>query len=99
QSLADLFGSLTPLRALVAASRLALELEGREALTDGGAEDGYTARLQISGERVTGALALTWSDGRTNIDRDEEIACEVLCDHLATELDRLTPPAAAKPTT
>ena len=45
-----------------------------------------------------GSLELTWEDGRGEIDRDHEIAAEVLCDHLATALSRLVPcPAELEP--
>lgn len=41
-----------------------------------------------------GRIELIWDDGRTEIDRDHEIALEVLCDHLAAALEHLAPKAA-----
>jgi UDP-GlcNAc:undecaprenyl-phosphate GlcNAc-1-phosphate transferase len=34
-------------------------------------------------------VELGWSDGRTEVDRDTEIAVELLCDHLSTSVERL----------
>jgi hypothetical protein len=34
-------------------------------------------------------IELGWSDGRTSVDRDTEIAIELLCDHLSIALERL----------
>jgi UDP-GlcNAc:undecaprenyl-phosphate GlcNAc-1-phosphate transferase len=41
-----------------------------------------------------GRVELVWDDGRAEMDRDHEIALEVLCDHLAAALERLAPAAA-----
>lgn len=38
---------------------------------------------------VRGALEFAWNDGRLEIDRDDEIAAEVLCDHLASAWKRI----------
>jgi UDP-GlcNAc:undecaprenyl-phosphate GlcNAc-1-phosphate transferase len=34
-------------------------------------------------------LELGWSDGRTVVDRDTEIALEILCDHVSAALERI----------
>lgn len=36
-----------------------------------------------------GALEMSWTDGRLEIERDDEIAAEVLCDHLSSAWKRL----------
>jgi UDP-GlcNAc:undecaprenyl-phosphate GlcNAc-1-phosphate transferase len=47
--------------------------------------------LNGAGEPL-GALEIAWSDGRSEIDRDHEIAIEILCDHAAAALERLQGP-------
>jgi UDP-GlcNAc:undecaprenyl-phosphate GlcNAc-1-phosphate transferase len=47
-------------------------------------------------------VELGWSDGRTEVDRDTEIAVELLCDHLSSAVDRIvgavvTPPPGSPP--
>ena len=44
-----------------------------------------------------GRLELAWDDGRAGLEHDDELAAEVLCDHLAAALARLEAPAAAAP--
>lgn len=46
-------------------------------------------RLVLPGEPSRGALFIEWGDGRHAIDRDDEIAAELLCESLAVALDRL----------
>jgi UDP-GlcNAc:undecaprenyl-phosphate GlcNAc-1-phosphate transferase len=48
----------------------------------------FTAAFLVDDD--AGKLELRWEDGRTQIDRDDEIATEILCDHLATSLARLS---------
>jgi UDP-GlcNAc:undecaprenyl-phosphate GlcNAc-1-phosphate transferase len=53
-------------------------------------------RLPIgSGEH--GSLYVAWRDGRAQVDRDQEIALEVLIDHLSGTVDRMERQAAADP--
>ena len=54
----------------------------------------FVAGFGIGDEQ--GRLELSWDDGRAEIDRDHEIAIEVLCDHLAEALTRLAPGASAE---
>ncbi len=53
-------------------------------------------RLPIGAEGA-GSLVVVWYDGRVEADRDQEIALEVLCDHLAGTLERLERREAAGP--
>ena len=47
------------------------------------------------GERPdTGVLELGWVDGRKQIDRDTEIAVELLCEHVLHALSRIEEAAA-----
>ena len=49
-----------------------------------------SARFSLGGERPGAkALILTWEDGRSEVDRDTEMAVESLCQHLAFALDRV----------
>ena len=51
---------------------------------------GLTARFSLVGERRDDEyLELRWTDGRAEIDRDTEIAIEVLCGHIASALPRV----------
>jgi UDP-GlcNAc:undecaprenyl-phosphate GlcNAc-1-phosphate transferase len=44
----------------------------------------FSARFDLAGlTDLCGHLDLAWSDGRIEVDRDEEIAIEILCDHIA----------------
>ncbi len=50
----------------------------------------FRARYGVLPERPGDThLELGWSDGRTGVDRDTEIAIELLCDHLSIALERL----------
>ncbi len=52
--------------------------------------DLFRARYGVLPERPGDThLELGWSDGRTSVDRDTEIAIELLCDHLSIALERL----------
>ncbi len=49
-----------------------------------------SARFSLLGERPGAKhLILTWEDGRSEVDRDTEIAVETLCQHLSVALDRV----------
>lgn len=57
--------------------------------SDGGPE-GLTSRFEVTGRHArNGELTFRWMDGRTEIIRDDEIAIEVLCDHIAAAWDRV----------
>ncbi len=50
----------------------------------------FRARYGVLPERPGDThIELGWSDGRTSVDRDAEIAIELLCDHLSIALERL----------
>ena len=49
------------------------------------------------GAGAHGTLAATWRDGRAEVDRDQEIALELLTEQLGNTLDRLADRAAADP--
>ena len=54
------------------------------------ASDRLSARFSLLGERPGAKdLILTWEDGRSEVDRDTELAVETLCQHLAFALDRV----------
>jgi len=49
-----------------------------------------SARFSLVGERRDDEyLELSWTDGRTEVGRDTEIAVEVLCEHIAVALERV----------
>jgi UDP-GlcNAc:undecaprenyl-phosphate GlcNAc-1-phosphate transferase len=55
-----------------------------------GTTERLSARFSLLGERPGAKhLILTWEDGRSEVDRDTEIAVETLCQHLAVALDRV----------
>lgn len=66
---------------------------GRRAFSEGFDEAGpglLRARYGLVMERPDDdTVELGWSDGRTEVDRDTEIAVELLCDHLATAVERI----------
>lgn len=50
----------------------------------------FRARFNLLRERPGNfSLELGWSDGRREVERDLEIAIELLCDHLSAAVDRL----------
>ena len=50
----------------------------------------FSARFNVTGERPGAKhLILSWDDGRSEVDRDTEIAVEALCQHLSLALDRV----------
>jgi UDP-GlcNAc:undecaprenyl-phosphate GlcNAc-1-phosphate transferase len=49
-----------------------------------------SARFSVYGERPGAKqIILTWNDGRSEVDRDTEIAVETLCQHLSAALERV----------
>jgi UDP-GlcNAc:undecaprenyl-phosphate GlcNAc-1-phosphate transferase len=52
--------------------------------------DVFRARFSLLGERPDeGSVELGWTDGRAEIDRDTEIAIELLCEHVLAAVNRL----------
>jgi hypothetical protein len=50
----------------------------------------FRARYGLLPERPGDThIELGWTDGRVTVDRDTEIAIEILCEHAATALDRI----------
>jgi UDP-GlcNAc:undecaprenyl-phosphate GlcNAc-1-phosphate transferase len=67
------------------------------AIDPGAAVEPFTARFSVTGERPgTMVLILSWDDGRSEVDRDTEIAVETLCQHLSLALDRVEVEHTAK---
>jgi UDP-GlcNAc:undecaprenyl-phosphate GlcNAc-1-phosphate transferase len=57
----------------------------------------FRARYSLLGERPGEShLELGWVDGRTSVDRDTEIAIELVCDHVQTALERVERQAPAE---
>jgi UDP-GlcNAc:undecaprenyl-phosphate GlcNAc-1-phosphate transferase len=55
----------------------------------------YVARYSILAERHSDdVIELAWTDGRKKIDRDTEIAVELLCDHVSAAAERIKPALA-----
>jgi UDP-GlcNAc:undecaprenyl-phosphate GlcNAc-1-phosphate transferase len=80
----------------VGAARISLrDVDRVEAALQGFGEPPATgervsARFSVAGERPGGKhLVLTWEDGRSEVDRDTEIAVEAICAHLSEALDRV----------
>ncbi|NNC14662.1 undecaprenyl/decaprenyl-phosphate alpha-N-acetylglucosaminyl 1-phosphate transferase [Corallococcus exiguus] len=65
---------------------------------DAGAEAALEVRLDVKEEEsLLGALRLVWRDGRATIDRDEELALEVVADAVAERVGQLVALEAAEP--
>ncbi|MBN8469753.1 undecaprenyl/decaprenyl-phosphate alpha-N-acetylglucosaminyl 1-phosphate transferase [Corallococcus exiguus] len=65
---------------------------------DVGAEAALEVRLDVKEEEaLLGALRLVWRDGRAAIDRDEELALEVVADAVAERVGQLVALEAAEP--
>ena len=57
---------------------------------DEAGSDLLRARYSLLGERPDdGAVELGWTDGRTTVERDTEIAVELLCEHVLAAVVRL----------
>lgn len=96
-SLEDVWPGVRRAADALGASAVALHLPertGAEASLSAGFDHGRSAvfrtRFSLLVERPgRRQLELGWSDGRTSIDRDMEIAVEILCDNLSEALDRM----------
>ena len=82
----------------VGASAVALRVDSLPLAKLGDFRDGFDrvlddlllARYSLVGERSNEEhLELGWDDGRTEVDRDTEIAVELLCEHVAAGLERV----------
>jgi UDP-GlcNAc:undecaprenyl-phosphate GlcNAc-1-phosphate transferase len=83
----------------VGASAVALRVDSLPLAKLGDFSDGFDrvllddlllARYSLVGERSNDEhLELGWDDGRTEVDRDTEIAVELLCEHVAAGLERV----------
>jgi len=60
--------------------------------------DLFLSRFDLLGRPGAAALELGWDDGRTSLDRDTEVAIELLCDQLLTALARIGPPTEQRAT-
>jgi UDP-GlcNAc:undecaprenyl-phosphate GlcNAc-1-phosphate transferase len=96
----ELWASLRIAARALDASAFALHLHSNasgepEIYSEGFDEAGpelFRARYGLVPERQGDTqLELGWSDGRNAIDRDTEIAIELLCDHLSSAIDRIEP--------
>ncbi|MBN8229209.1 undecaprenyl/decaprenyl-phosphate alpha-N-acetylglucosaminyl 1-phosphate transferase [Corallococcus macrosporus] len=69
-----------------------------ESQQDAGTETSLEVRLDVKeAEDLFGALRLVWRDGRAAIDRDEELALEVVADAVAERVGQLVALEAAAP--
>ena len=100
-SVDEVWEMVRPFGAAVGAQAIALEIAGadgssvrrRVEIAPAGLEP-LRVQFPLVGAAVEslGALELSWADGRTEVERDHEIAAEVLCDHIAGALERIAPP-------
>jgi UDP-GlcNAc:undecaprenyl-phosphate GlcNAc-1-phosphate transferase len=103
---ADLLESLETVGPALGARSIWLHLDAagttgdRAPLRFGPLEDGcpaFRTMHGIFGERSgAGSIEVAWSEERTSLDRDSEIAIELLCDHVAAALRQINR-AAARP--
>lgn len=64
--------------------------------TDASSSERMELRLPIeSGGNALGEVLVAWKDGRRAIERDDEIALELLRDHLTSAAKRMSSPASA----
>jgi UDP-GlcNAc:undecaprenyl-phosphate/decaprenyl-phosphate GlcNAc-1-phosphate transferase len=102
-NLSDLWNSIRPLAEELGAARLELRIheaagprrEGVLFETERSAGTSFPveARVELAhGERGMGYLAMTWRDGRAEIDRDDELGLELIADSIAAMVARLTFP-------
>jgi UDP-GlcNAc:undecaprenyl-phosphate/decaprenyl-phosphate GlcNAc-1-phosphate transferase len=102
-SLGDLWNSLRPLAEEMGAARLELQIyaaagarrEGVQFETERPAGESFPVEARVDlahGERRMGFLAMTWRDGRFELDRDDELGLELIADAVAVMAARLTFP-------
>jgi UDP-GlcNAc:undecaprenyl-phosphate GlcNAc-1-phosphate transferase len=97
-SVSEVWSELRDAAELLGASAIALRLapatpDDVQELSAGFDEPGpglFRARYNVFPERPGDThIELGWADGRTTVDRDTEIAIEILCDHLSAALERI----------
>jgi UDP-GlcNAc:undecaprenyl-phosphate/decaprenyl-phosphate GlcNAc-1-phosphate transferase len=86
--LQDEFGAASMSLALSASSKGMDLLTRRYSTVDAAVPNALVRAVEFTGE-AKGAVELAWTDGRLEIDRDDEIAAEVLCDHLSNAWKRV----------
>jgi UDP-GlcNAc:undecaprenyl-phosphate GlcNAc-1-phosphate transferase len=87
-SLEEVFAALKPFVAVVEATSLTVGAAGAQLVC--GIRGPVRLALPIENEHnAIGQLELTWADGREEIDRDDEIAVEMLLPALTTAVRRL----------
>jgi UDP-GlcNAc:undecaprenyl-phosphate/decaprenyl-phosphate GlcNAc-1-phosphate transferase len=104
----DLWDAVRPLADALEASRLELRLERQR----DGSRDGLTFETQRpagsalplevfldvkSGDETLGRFTIAWSDGRSEINRDEELALELVADAVGDRAAKLLARADADP--
>jgi UDP-GlcNAc:undecaprenyl-phosphate GlcNAc-1-phosphate transferase len=104
----DIWAAVRPLADALDASRLSLRLERqREGNRDGltfetqrpaGSALPLEVRLEVKGGEVSlGWLCIVWRDGRSEINRDEELALELVADAVGDRMMKLLAEAEADP--
>lgn len=107
-SLQDVWGALRPLAEAMEVSRQELRIQRVSGgLTEGivfetqrpaGTEVPFEVHIDVKDdEQVLGSLLLVWRDGRSAINRDEELALEVVADAVAERAARLQAHAEVEP--
>jgi UDP-GlcNAc:undecaprenyl-phosphate GlcNAc-1-phosphate transferase len=104
----DIWNALRPLAEALDASRLELRLERRrEGIREGltfeterpaGSALPLEVRVEAKvGDESFGSLGIAWRDGRSEINRDEELALELVADAVGDRVARLSAEAEADP--
>ncbi len=104
----ELWTAVSPLAEALHASRLTLSFErqhegNREGLTfetqgPAGSELPLEVRLEVKGgDKVLGDLFISWGDGRSEINRDEELTLELVADAVGSRAAKLLAQAEANP--
>jgi UDP-GlcNAc:undecaprenyl-phosphate GlcNAc-1-phosphate transferase len=104
----DMWAAVRPLAEVLDASRLMLHLESQR----GGSREGLTfetqrpagsalpleVRLEVKGgDEVLGFFFIAWADGRSEINRDEELTLELVADAVGDRTAKLMAQADADP--
>jgi UDP-GlcNAc:undecaprenyl-phosphate/decaprenyl-phosphate GlcNAc-1-phosphate transferase len=105
ETLGEIWESIWPLAAELEASRLELNLgvaasEGFLFATTRAAGSALPFDIRVDvrlGSKTTGYLGLTWRDGRSEVNRDEELAVELVADAVAEASGRIAALANANP--
>jgi UDP-GlcNAc:undecaprenyl-phosphate GlcNAc-1-phosphate transferase len=104
EALSDLWEAIWPIAGVIDASRLELTLsDGENGFTyttsrQSGTALPFEVKLDIKiGGAVRGALNIAWRDGRVEVNRDEELALELVADSISECAARLDAHAPAEP--